>query len=359
MHKAWVWSVEGVEERDFDEISFANPPLKGASVFLAHVPVNCHVHLLDSLIEGIPPKNIQDAVIPPNSFKHRGIEKLLNSLDKDSFSRLLTLKYPHLPILPMLEFREGGKRGANLGSIGRNHVLMGRPDLARFEENDASGSGNLKTAKKSVWKGKNVHFVEGDSQKASVNLDILLGKVEGFGLSGINDHPLHYIEECVDACKSKGRPLAIHASETVREDLDAILSLEPAYLVHMNRGSDADFKRLGDEGIPVVICPRASNWFDNKIPIKRMLKHNLNLSLGTDNGMLATPYLYDEIPHMVKEMNLDFCTAMMIAHNGQVMSDKFPNLESSMYMAWIADSIDAGKRMIGHKGCFSFCSLKK
>src|SRR2546428_404839 len=97
-----------------------------------------------------------------------------------------------------------------------------------------------------------------------------------------------------DARRAK-KIFAIHCSERVREEIDAVLDLKPAFLVHMIHATDADLERCADAHVPIVICPRSNAFFGMTPDIPRMLRCGVELHLGTDNAMINTPSLLREM----------------------------------------------------------------
>ena len=89
--------------------------------------------------------------------------------------------------------------------------------------------------------------------------------------------------------------------------IEAVIDLKPDFLVHMCHASDSDLQKARDAGISIVVCPRSNNYFGNKPPIEKMVKLGIDLGFGTDNGMLCTSNILDEI-RFVREnfQNLEF-----------------------------------------------------
>src|SRR5207245_9321814 len=63
----------------------------------------------------------------------------------------------------------------------------------------------------------------------------------------------------------------------------------------MLQATDADLGRCGDAGVPIVVCPRSNAFFGMTPDIPRMLRHGVELHLGTDNAMINTPSLFREM----------------------------------------------------------------
>jgi len=126
-------------------------------------------------------------------------------------------------------------------------------------------------------------------------LDRLLQSSDGIGLSSISDWERSEIEKIAHHVRRKKKLFALHTSEVDREDIDEVLDLHPNLLVHMIAATQADLERVKDAGVPVVICPRSYLFFHLKINLERMKKTGVSLLLGTDNGMINTPDVLQEV----------------------------------------------------------------
>jgi cytosine/adenosine deaminase-related metal-dependent hydrolase len=87
----------------------------------------------------------------------------------------------------------------------------------------------------------------------------------------------------------------LHCSERIREDLDRVLDLRPAFLVHMIQATDDDLERCADADVPIVVCPRSNAFFGMTPDIPRMLRAGVELRLGTDNAMINVPSMLNEM----------------------------------------------------------------
>jgi cytosine/adenosine deaminase-related metal-dependent hydrolase len=83
--------------------------------------------------------------------------------------------------------------------------------------------------------------------------------------------------------------LGIHVSERVREDIDSVLSLDPAFVVHMVEATDRDLLKCAEAEVPVVVCAGSNAYFGKVPPIKRMMDAGVDIAIGTDNAMLRAP----------------------------------------------------------------------
>lgn len=230
--------------------------------------VNSHTHIGDSIVKpgDIEGLSLEEIVEPPNGVKHLILER--SSDDSVSLAMERTIDSMTLSgTTEFFDFREGGIAGSALlrGSIQRVSTggkIFGRPSRMEYIEEE---------------------------------MDTLLDIVDGIGISAISDWPADALENVADHAKKRGKPIAMHASEIRREDMETILSYDPLFLVHMCRASDNDIRMCADSGVPVVVCPRSNNRFGLRPPVEKMLSAGISVSLGTDNAMFFEPDMFDEM----------------------------------------------------------------
>jgi len=263
-----------------------NPPKKPICTGLI-VPtfVNAHTHIGDSFIRERDiklPKNVEELVAPPSGLKHKllretsdediikGMEKSIDVMTKNG-------------IEVFCDFRESGVLGisqlkAALQFWKISPIILGRPDSLEYDKNET---------------------------------DILLKNSDGIGLSSISDWDYSELQKIARQTKNKNKIFAIHASELIREDIDKILDLKPNFLVHMVKATEADLIRVKDENIPIVICPRSNAFFGMKANVIMMKKVGIDIMLGTDNAMLNSPNILDEMTHLKAQFN-EFSTEELL-----------------------------------------------
>ncbi|MFB6227024.1 MAG: amidohydrolase family protein [Halobacteriales archaeon] len=226
--------------------------------------VNAHTHIGDSVAkEAAVGLGLEEAVAPPDSLKHRR----LAAADRDELVTAMrrTLRFMNRTgTVACLDFRESGVTGA------RALRAAGEPvDVDPF----IFGSGD-----------------------ASV-LDI----ADGYGASGAADDD--FTEERA-AARERGVPFAIHAGEPDPTDIDPALDLGPDLLVHMVHAGTDHLETLGEESIPVAVCPRANTVLDvGRPPVGDLLDHT-TVALGTDNVMLNPPSMFREMAYTAKEFDV-------------------------------------------------------
>jgi len=228
---------------------------------------NAHTHLGDFGLKGKvkPGMSLEELVAPPDGLKH----KLLAKIDQvESISGALHLMRA-AGVGSFCDFREGGVSGVEamakaLVSEGPSlsAVILGRPKDLSYDRKEIDG---------------------------------LLAKCNGLGISAVRDWDYGQLFELSEHLHKKGKVLALHASERVREELDPILDLDPAFLVHMVKGTRSDFNRLSVLKVPVVVCPLSNRYFGLAPPIKQMLDAGVQVCLGTDNAMLSDLSVLSEL----------------------------------------------------------------
>lgn len=220
--------------------------------------INGHTHCADG---GAPiPIDIglEQAVAPPEGLKHRYLRSCSDEALRASMSAFMEESASH-GSTAFVDFREGGLPGVlaiNGLPMTQERVVLGRPVSPYYDQEE---------------------------------VDALLDNCHGLGLSCITDMDGDYMDALADHVHRRGKILALHASESRREDIGRILGLEPRFLVHMVEASDDDLRLCADQGVPVVVCPRSNLFFGRVTPVRRMRECGVETALGTDNSMVCTP----------------------------------------------------------------------
>ncbi len=220
-------------------------------------PVNAHTHVGDSFLREREDKPRDLAtLVGPGGWKHQHLAAADEAEQRQAIEatveEMATLGTSHF-----IDFREGGIPGARVLTgidLPVKPVIYGR-GAGTFDEHEA---------------------------------EELLRIVDGLGLSGVRDLG-RQLEQWAEAAHAARRPWAVHVSEDKRDaDLEAVLTLEPRFIVHMCKATDADLRMAADHDVPIVVCPRSNAFFGMKTPVDRMLRAGCTVALGTDNGMLAS-----------------------------------------------------------------------
>ena len=218
---------------------------------------NCHSHLGDTGARSSVPANITLAeLVGPDGWKHEWLKN--NNIEKSILEGLKEATYSGTGLI--MDFREGGKEG-----------------LDAFEVHDYLGT--------SILFGR----PHGDES--------LPGKHAG--ISSLTDIGSLAPKLSEQARKRRGL-VGIHHSENECEDIEPLIELSPDFVVHMCHATDEDLLALKEANISVVVCPRSNHYFGNRPPLEKMIDIGLDLGLGTDNGMICSVSILDEI-RFVKE----------------------------------------------------------
>jgi cytosine/adenosine deaminase-related metal-dependent hydrolase len=229
--------------------------------------INSHIHLADSFLFGeYTDESIKKLVAPKTGLKMKKLksakEKTLIEASRKTAWDMVKTGTSHF-----IDFREMGVKGINVlkkssKGLPVQFKSLGRPFAMRADKKE---------------------------------LDKILEKADGIGLSAFSDWPEDLIKKIADETHRKKKIFALHVSEAINEKIDSIIELKPDFIVHMLEATNKDLNKIAEHNIPVVVCPRA-NMFYGKFPnLGAMLKANNKLMLGTDNAMITIPDMLREI----------------------------------------------------------------
>lgn len=237
------------------------PEVPSAEGMIIPSPVNSHTHCADRGVKVEPGMSLQELVAPPDGIKHRYLRDTPDEVLSRSMEGYASASRCN-GIGRFIDFREGGLAGCMLlRKAVPDAVILGRPISPEYDPDE---------------------------------VDAILDVADGIGLSSISDVDRRYAESVAEHVHSRGKILSMHASERVREDIDAVLSLDPRFLVHMVEATDGDITKCAESEVPLVVCARSNMFFGKIPPIRRMLDCGAELSMGTDNAMLCDPDLRSE-----------------------------------------------------------------
>jgi cytosine/adenosine deaminase-related metal-dependent hydrolase len=248
---------------------------------------NCHTHLGDTLARDEVPESLALAeLVGPSGWKHKWLET--NPAEASILAGMQEIIASGTGLV--MDFREGGKAGLNVfpemeypGTL----ILLGRP-----EENEG---------------------LPGDNAGIS-------------SLTDVGDMAV----EMVQQSRKRNGLVGIHHSENEHEEIQAIIDLKPDFLVHMCHATDDDLEAVRSAGISIVVCPRSNSYFGNLPPLTKMLELGIDVGFGTDNGMLCTANILDEIRFVRQEFDLvDLQQILSIACFG--LDDMFNKDRTSTY----------------------------
>lgn len=235
--------------------------------------VNAHTHVGDSFIKQKNlsiPKDIEKLVAPPNGLKFKFLNEASEEEIIDGMENSIK-SMANAGTGVFCDFREGGfygicylKTAMQLWNI--SSVILSRPEKINYDKKE---------------------------------IELLLRNSDGIGLSSISDWKYYEIVKISNQTKKNNKIFALHASERVREDIDKIIDLKPDFLVHMIKASKSDLERVKENNIPIVICPRSNAFFGLKANVNLMKKIGLEIVLGTDNAMLNSASILDEVKYFL------------------------------------------------------------
>ena len=232
--------------------------------------INSHIHIGDSFAKEIGyDKNLIDVVAPPNGIKH----KLL--ADTPSDIKKLGIKKAALEMISngitfFSDFRERGLEGINLikESLASNPIKS--QILGRFREKS--------------------------------EIESIFQNADGIGLSSYKNITPQ-LKDILKSFKKKYHKLiACHHAEYKRDSLlfnnilkDNIIDV----IVHGTQLDDEDLLKLKDSEISLILCPRCNGYFGVGFPpIDSIVRNNILITLGTDNIMVNSPDLFEEMRYL-------------------------------------------------------------
>ncbi len=236
---------------------------------------NAHTHLGDAVVTQELKGTIEELVAPPHGLKHRVLAKAKDTAVIAAMRRAMATML-RTGTTGFADFREGGLKGlkllyAALAALPLQGFALGRPTGLAYDAREVAG---------------------------------LLHASDGIAVSSYVDWPRGDLEKLAADVRREKKTFAIHCSERIREDIDKVLDLKPAFLVHMLQATNADLARVADADVPIVVCPRSNAFFGMTPDIPRMLRAGVELRLGTDNAMI-------NVPSMLREMEF----AYRLAHS--------------------------------------------
>ncbi len=251
--KKGVLTIEEGNKAYFDEKEVHSDYIACSSFF------NSHVHLGDSHIKDPPYMSLEE-LVGPGGYKFQHLDS-----NKDSRAIISSIETALTSgTSAMADFREGGVEGLEIlknADRGRLCWALARPSTVE----------------------------EGERLIAD-------DYVTGFGLSSVRDHQEDFVEQIRRLASAKNKMFAIHAGERDPQDVERAINLEPDVLIHMNMATKSQLKDAMDKSIPVVTCFRSNSFFGLlNVENYRLLMDYDNWLIGTDNVMLASPSVLDEM----------------------------------------------------------------
>jgi len=259
--------------------------------------VNAHVHLGDSAFKDPPFLPLPD-LVGPGGLKARLLAATPRTVLVEGMRRSLH-QMAASGTYAFADFREGGEDGVLM----LEEALRDIPLQARILGRPAVSSDMEAAAPRRCW---------------------------GLGLSSTRDYDPRLAEAAVASARAAGQAVAIHAGEATRDDICDALRLRPDFLVHMGLADEVELREAADAGIAVAVCPRSNMITGAALPdVRKMLSLGLTVGVGTDNAMLNSPDMFEEMHILVRALLHDdrqvfkMCTlngAKMLGMDGQMGS---------------------------------------
>ncbi|MER3602102.1 MAG: hypothetical protein C4339_05210 [Nitrososphaerota archaeon] len=276
--------------------------LEGEGLLALPPLVNAHVHLGDAAFKELGlGLSLDELVKPPQGLKHRllssaPLHELLGAMRE---ALLCSLSYG---VGALADFREGGLEGLQLleeasRGLPLRVVRLGRPRIAFSEQEVRLNSRGLEAPQRE-------------------EVEELLRRAEGLGLSGVNEYSDRALKELSSYVMARGALLALHAAEgrmtreasralTGRDELERALELRPRFIVHGAALAPEEARLLAEGGVGLVLCPRSNASFGLGLPpLQELLEAGVKLGLGTDNVMVNEPDLFREMEFLSKAYRL-------------------------------------------------------
>ncbi len=288
-------TAEGVRKGTLDGLIFeereVEPEFIACPAFF-----NAHTHLGDSVAKDPPFAGID--IVMPEGYKFRMLERYERE-GIDAMANSINLAYSS-GCAAIADFREGGIEGLRmLRKADKAEICFALARPSSIEEAEQ-----------------------------------LVKIADGISISSVRDVGFKFAEELKEVAEKEGKIFALHAGEVDSKDVDDALVLQPDLLVHMNMATARQLKAAIDEEIPVVSCFR-SNAFFNVLNLEnyRMLADYEKWLVGTDNVMIASPSILDELSfasYILKDDRALFKTAtrQLFGREGVVVFHRRLNLSN-------------------------------
>ena len=229
--------------------------------------VNAHVHLGDSAFKDPPFLPLSD-LVGPGGWKARHLEETPRAQIIEGMKRSLQ-QMAATGTCAFADFREGGRDGVSMltdavGGLNLISRILGRPLPGKS------------TIPDDCW---------------------------GLGISSTRDLPAQIVSQAVSQARRNGQTIGIHAGEAGPDDIMSAISLHPDFLVHLCHASESDLMAVAKDGLSVAVCPRSNLFTGAGLPdVRKMVQLGINVAVGTDNVMLNSPDMFEEMHLLSKAL---------------------------------------------------------
>jgi cytosine/adenosine deaminase-related metal-dependent hydrolase len=311
----------GREDAYLDQYNFTDTKVYDGTGFLV-IPgfINSHTHIADSIGKDISISSTFDEMINPvYGIKKKILYKSMKEHLK-YFMRTSAISMMIKGTIYFIDFREGGPEGVELLKESIQDLPIKSVILGRIEYYF-----NLKKILKNKKQTEKKDIDEKLDKLPKLSLESLSRVLElsdGLGLSGANENTDYALKQYKYKVKEfnknnylvhKKKIIAIHAAEskstikfskllTGKTEVERIINfLKPDILIHMTHANLQDLTLALHNNIGIVLCPRSNGILGNGIPnVVSMLKLGFKISIGTDNIMLNSPDLLQELDYLWK-----------------------------------------------------------
>jgi len=235
--------------------------------------INSHIHICDSFAkeQGFN-KDLLEVVAPPDGLKH----KLLGSTSKEIKTQGIIEAASEMlanGITSFVDFRENGLAGINLLKKALDNSPINYRILGRYD--------NSEDAKSILKNADGLGFASYDQLPPKSKENLLLLKEQNLG-----------------------KTIACHDAELSRDEFlfnkiidDKLIDV----IIHGTQYTIEDLKRIKENNISLVLCPRCNGYFGSGFPpISEINKLEIPISLGTDNVMANNIDLFEEMRYLYR-----------------------------------------------------------
>ena len=311
----------GEEDTYQDQYNFIDKVYDGRGFLVIPGFINSHTHIADSIGKDISISSTFNEMINPiYGIKKKILHKSMKEHLK-YFMRTSAISMMIKGTIYFVDFREGGPEGVKLLKESIQDLPIKSVILGRIEYYF-----NLKKILKNKKQTEKKDIDEKLYKSPKLSLESLSRVLElsdGLGLSGANENTDYALKQYKYKVKEfnknnylvhKKKIIAIHAAEskstiqfsklcTGKTEVERIMNfLKPDILIHMTHANTQDFTlALSNKVGGIVLCPRSNGILGNGIPdVVTMLKFGFKIALGTDNIMLNSADLLQELDYLWK-----------------------------------------------------------
>ena len=254
-----------------------------AGRLLCPMLINAHTHVGDTgakeLGVGLPLAQVTD---PPDGLKHVFLQSVKGTELHVAMMRHGLLEMLHNGIIAVADFREQGLAGVRALRRAGEGLPVRVVALGRMSE------------------GHDADALEREAHA-------ILEEADGLGVRDVEAYPSALLRKLRAAYPRK--ILAAHTSEDYASEMHSrsqtgmgqagrLLEWQPDFLVHLTYTPEEELRRLVEEGIGAVACPRSNGILGDGLPrLVDWVESGLRFALGTDNVMFNSPDMLREMDY--------------------------------------------------------------